>query len=471
MKKIFLGSFTVIGLIVGFYIIYGLFKPLPTGLSYEGNVHRVEDVEFVYDLTYKKDGKVVHDQNIFNRTLQLIDEADEFIVFDMFLFNEKHDENKEYPPIANKLTNKLIEKKRQNPKMSITFITDEINTTYRSHESPHLEKMKQNGIDVILTNLTPLRDSNPLYSGPWRAFLKWSGKEGKGWVTNPFDEDAPDITLRSYLKMLNFKGNHRKVLITDKRVMVSSANIHDASAYNSNIAFVVKGNIIQDALNSEKAVARFSSNSKLPSVSRQKEEIGNIEVQLLTEGQTRQELIQSVKQASRGDSIFLGMFYLSESEVVEQLVDASKRGVSVHLTLDPNKKIFGRENIGIPNRPVAAEIKETGGQNIKIKWYNTGEEQYHTKLILIKGKQKSIIIGGSANFTRRNLNDFNLDTSLKIVTPTDSEIYQDVFNYFTRIWNNRDGQYTLNEEEFLENYPFYKRVIFRLQKHTGITTF
>ncbi len=46
--------------------------------------------------------------------------------------------------------------------------------------------------------------------------------------------------------MLNFKANHRKILITENEALITSANVHDASAYHSNIAFVVSGEIIAD---------------------------------------------------------------------------------------------------------------------------------------------------------------------------------------------------------------------------------
>ncbi len=36
--------------------------------------------------------------------------------------------------------------------------------------------------------------------------------------------------------MLNFKANHRKILITENEALITSANVHDASAYHSNIA-------------------------------------------------------------------------------------------------------------------------------------------------------------------------------------------------------------------------------------------
>ncbi len=64
-------------------------------------------------------------------------------------------------------------------------------------------------------NLTHLRDANPLYSGFWRAFLHVFGTEGEGWLQNSFSKNGAKVTLGSYLRMLNLKGNHRKAMATE----------------------------------------------------------------------------------------------------------------------------------------------------------------------------------------------------------------------------------------------------------------
>ncbi|GAE37158.1 phospholipase D family protein [Halalkalibacter akibai] len=471
MKKISLTILLLLALTVGSYTIYGLFKPLPEGLSYEGNVHSVSNVEFIADITYEKDGDVIREHHIFDRVIQMIEEAEQFIIFDMFLFNEKYDEDKDYPEIVDRITKALVQKKVDMPHMEMTFITDEINTTYKSHRSPHLDQLEANGVDVILTNLTPLRDANPLYSGFWRSFLHLFGKEGEGWIENPFSENAPKVTLGSYLKMLNLKGNHRKVMTTEKEAIITSANPHDASGYNSNVAFIVGGNIIKDILQSEQAVANFSDGGELPNYGITSNAKGDIKVRLLTEGKILKHLKEEISDTRSGDRIYIGMFNLSESQVVKELIAASERGVKIRLILDPNETVFGNENIGIPNRPVAYDLVQYGNDYIDIKWYHTNDEQYHTKLILIEREDISTIIGGSANFTRRNLDDFNLDTDIEIKARTEKAIIQDVSSYFSRLWENKDGKYTTEADEYLEDFAEYKRYLFRLQKKTNLTTF
>jgi cardiolipin synthase A/B len=470
--------FLLLLIVVGSYTLYGLLKPLPKGLSFEGKEHNVSNVEFLYDLTYEKDGKVVSEQRIFERVLEMIEKAEDFIVFDMFLFNSQHEGEKDYPKLTKKITEALLEKKKQVPDISITFTTDQINTVYGSYQPEHLEKLRSAGVDVILTNLTPLRDANPLYSGFWRTFLKWFGREGEGWITNPFNDDGPKVTLRSYFKMFNLKGNHRKVITTEKEAMITSANPHDASAFNSDIAFVVTGGIIADILKSEQAVANFSGGHSLPNLQLKNitynkgvAENKKVQIQLLTEGKIRKHLLKELRTTTSGDSIHLGMFFLSESDVVKELLAAADRGVSIKLILDPNETIFGNENIGIPNRPVAKEILNQSNNNIQVRFYHTHNEQYHAKLIVLNKTDESIVIGGSANFTRRNLNNYNLDTSLKISAPANHSVIQEVDNYFSRLWDNQDGIYTVSASHYLDEYPKYKMALFRLQKKTRLTTF
>ncbi|MCT8138477.1 hypothetical protein H1D32_12445 [Anaerobacillus sp. CMMVII] len=91
----------------------------------------------------------------------MIDLAEEFIVFDMFLFNAEHQGEQNYPKITRKLTESLINKKEQNPEIEITFITDQINTVYGSYEPEHLQTLRAAGVDVVLTNLSTYSQNSP----------------------------------------------------------------------------------------------------------------------------------------------------------------------------------------------------------------------------------------------------------------------------------------------------------------------
>ncbi len=450
--------------------VYHSYKPLPQGVSFEGDVHNVSEVNFLYDITYGEKDNLQKEHAIFDRIYEVIDEAEEFIVIDMFLFNGYHDGEMDYPPLSSNLMESLISKKKENPDVDIVFITDEINTTYGSHEAEELSTLEDNGIRVIETNVKVLRDSNPLYSGVWRVFFQWFGQGGSGWVKNPMAKDAPETTVRSYLKLLNIKANHRKVIATDKTAIISSANPHDASGLHSNTAFEVSGNIIGDILKTEQAILDFSGGGTLPKYTGQAEE-GDIAVQLLTERKILDHVLEEIKKSKDKGEIWVGMFYLAERKIIEELIAAADRGVTVNLILDPNEHAFGQQKIGLPNRPVAAEMVEEGQGNIELRWYNTQGEQYHPKMIYFNRAEESTIIGGSANFTRRNLYDLNLETDIKITANNDEQVMKDMDDYFLRLWSNEDEMYTLPYETYKDEMPIVKKAMYRLQKIFRFTTY
>ncbi|UAL45509.1 phospholipase D family protein [Sutcliffiella horikoshii] len=450
--------------------VYHSYKPLPQGVSFEGEVHNVSEVDFLYDITYGEKDNLQKEHAIFDRIYEVIDEAEEFIVIDMFLFNGYHDGEMDYPPLSSNLKESLISKKKENPDLDIVFITDEINTTYGSHEAEELSTLEDNGIRVIETNVKVLRDSNPLYSGVWRVFFQWFGQGGSGWIKNPMAKDAPETTVRSYLKLLNIKANHRKVIATDKTAIISSANPHDASGLHSNTAFEVSGNIIGDILKTEQAILDFSGGGTLPKYTGQAEE-GDIAVQLLTERKILDHVLEEIKKSKDKEEIWVGMFYLAERKIIEELIAAADRGVTVNLILDPNEHAFGQQKIGLPNRPVAAEMVEEGQGNIELRWYNTQGEQYHPKMIYFKRAEESTIIGGSANFTRRNLYDLNLETDIKITANNDEQVMKDMDDYFLRLWSNEDEMYTLPYETYKDEMPIVKKAMYRLQKIFRFTTY
>lgn len=452
-------------------ILYNTHKPLPSGVSFEGPVRHVQDIDFLYDLTFKQDSRQIHEQSIYDHVFRAIESADQFIVLDMFLFNGYYDKGKSYPPLSSTLADKLIAQKAKHPNLQVVFISDDVNTDYGSHPSPELDRLKAHGIDTLITDVNPLRDSTPLYSGVWRTFIQWFGQSGEGWLPNAMANTAPKITARSYLKLLNVKANHRKVIATEKTAIITSGNPHDASGYHSNIAFELHGDLIGDLLATEQAVSDFSNGPRLPVYQSRGEQTGDIDVRLLTEGKIYQHVLQSIDSAKSGETIWMGMFYLADGKVIDSLLAASERGVNVRLILDPNENAFGQKKVGIPNRPVAAELMQKSGGRIQIRWYNTGEEQYHTKLMLVQGKDTCVINGGSANFTPRNLDDLNLETNIEIQASPDAEVIRETEAYFKRLWENEGGNYTLDYPAFEDRTTPVKKLIYKLQTILGFTTF
>jgi phosphatidylserine/phosphatidylglycerophosphate/cardiolipin synthase-like enzyme len=84
---------------------------------------------------------------------------------------------------------------------------------------------------------------------------------------------------------------------------------------------------------------------------------------------------------------------------------------------------------------------------------------------------RSTVILGSANFTRRNLEDLNLETDIAIRGPKTTPIFQDVRKYVDLLWSNIDGrEFSVDYIEYADN-SFLRRLQYRWMEATGMSTF
>ena len=208
-----------------------------------------ESVTFLADLSWIDAQGTRHlEQQIFDATLGMIERAQTLIVLDMFLFNAWQGPVREtHRGLSAEISDALLAKKQDRPDIAITVISDPVNAVYGGLLSPHLEAMRVAGIDVVLTDLTQLQDSNPIYSGIWRWLIRPFGNSEGTALPNPFGPGR--VSVRSYLTLLNFKANHRKLLISDDgtgdfQALVSSANPHDGSSAHRNVAIQFSGNAV-----------------------------------------------------------------------------------------------------------------------------------------------------------------------------------------------------------------------------------
>ncbi len=485
-KVIFLAAAFLL-LVVG---LWNTLKPLPEGLSYKGQVRMVtsDDVIFLSDETYTdKEGTRFISQSIFNYVLSMIQDADSFIMVDMFLWNSFGDDKVEpYRTLASELSYALIEKKKQSPDIEIIVISDPINSSYGGHPSLHFDAMKAVGINVVWTHLPSLRDSNPLYSVFWRTFIypidvlhrTFLRREYTVRVLPSLLGSGEGVTLRSYLQLLNFKANHRKLIVADnlskngdKKVttLVTSANPHNGSSAHSNVAVVVTSALWRDAIESERAVMRLVGDDDVPLLE-PKEEKGDVSVQLLTEGMIKEKVIEMIANTEEGNTIKLFMFYLSDMDVITALKDAAKRNVEVSVILDPNKDAFGREKNGVPNRSVAEEMVSQTEGKIKVRWCLTKGEQCHTKLLLVETPSEEQMLLGSANYTRRNIGDYNLESNV-YVAGNDVTAILKAGEYFDRAWGNSDNRVYTVEYEAFRDTSLWHRMMWKVMETTGLGTF
>ena len=501
--------------IMSFMVSCSTIKTPPLGINYESPIRETENAEFHYDLTYlDKDGNIQYDRNLWDATYKVIDDAKDYLIVEMFLFNDLYNKDKEhFPEFAKEYTERLIKKQKENPNLKVYILADENNNFYGAFEHPFIASMKNAGINVIIVDIFKLKDTFPWYSPIWRTFIKPMGNpQNKGWITNFYGDMWPKLTIRNLLRALNVKADHKKVFLNEKEVVVSSANIHDPSYFHENIAIYTDGPIVKDVLHDLQLVAKFSdseinvddSNKETKSkieidladktkIRKDTMNIGNLEdkkndmihleenindsqknekgekeslslnsgkneitdtegktykIQYLSEGAIGKYLDADIDSLKSGDELLMGMYFLADKGIIDRLIKAANRGVKIRMIFDRSRDAFGMSTNGLPNKPVSKKLKKKTKGKIEIKWYFTNNEQYHTKITLMKKTDGSVIINaGSANLIKKNIRGYIMDSNFRILTTQDSKISKDVYTYFDRLWENKDGLFTINFDD------------------------
>ena len=493
---------------IAFTVSCSTIKTPPLGINYESPIRETENAEFHYDLTYlDKDGNIQYDRNLWDATYKVIDNAKDYLIVEMFLFNDLYNKDKEhFPEFAKEYTERLVKKQKENPNLKVYILADENNNFYGAFEHPFITSMKNAGINVIIVNIFKLKDTFPWYSPFWRTFIKPMGNpQNKGWITNFYGDMWPKLTIRNLLRALNVKADHKKVFLNEKEVVVSSANIHDPSYFHENIAIYTDGPIVKDVLHNLQLVAKFSdseinvdgsdrrmenimnsgSNDKTEtdektlnsenqkennvkqinneeneqnvkektSINSEKNSITDTEghtykIQYLTEGAIGKHLDEDIDSLKAGDELLMGMYFLADKGVIDRLIKAANRGVKIRIIFDRSRDAFGMSTNGLPNKPVSKKLKKKTKGKIEIKWYFTNNEQYHTKITLMKKTDGNVIINaGSANLIKKNIRGYIMDANFRILTTQDSKISKDIYEYFDRLWENKDGLFTINFDD------------------------
>jgi hypothetical protein len=97
-------------------LIFGWTTPAPKGTSYGSPSASVSDVRMLYDLTYMKNNELIHDQKILDEQIKMIGAAKDFIVADIFLYNDYYNTSKyQFPHSTQRLTDAMIAQKQNIP--------------------------------------------------------------------------------------------------------------------------------------------------------------------------------------------------------------------------------------------------------------------------------------------------------------------------------------------------------------------
>ncbi|MDH4109649.1 MAG: phospholipase D-like domain-containing protein [Gammaproteobacteria bacterium] len=449
-------------------------RGLPPGVSFAGPPRPATGVEFLTDTTWLDDAGRRHvDQQIFDAVFAMIRAARRCVLVDMFLYNDFQGSMPERTRLlSGELTEVLLARRRAVPDIRIVVITDPINIVYGSVVSGQFERLRAAGIPVVITDLTRLPDGNIPYSFLWRLIAKPFGVGPGKALRNPFDARGR-VSLRSYLYGLNFKANHRKLVVADDgdgwAGLVSSANPHDASSAHHNVAIRFRGAAVADLLETENAVLRFSGAQPVDQDVDTDTATSPVTVAVVTERAIKNAALDLIDTAGPGERLDLATFYLSDRAVIRALKRAHVRGAALRVLLDPSKDAFGYEKNGIPNQPVAAELQRAG---IPVRWVHTHGEQCHVKMLIrTDGSGQGALLIGSANLTRRNLDDFNLETNLLLRAAPAEPCLADACRHFERLWNNEPGRLFSVGYEHYRDESLLKKWKYRWMEASGMSTF
>lgn len=466
----------VVGLVLVAVGIYHSVKPLPPGLNFDGPSRPVGEVRFLSDTSYiGADGERHLEQSIFDEVFAMIKAAERFVLVDMFLFNAfQGEEPEQHRALSAELTERLVAQKQRFPELQAHLITDPINTVYVGQRAAHLERLEQAGITLTFTRLEALRDSNPLYSSIWRTFLSHWGTSAGSLLANPLGDGR--ISLRSFLVLPNFKANHRKLIIADQGdeyvALVTSANPHDGSSAHGNVALRFTGPAVLDLLSTEQAVLAFSGGpgESIEIPPQPVSEPTGAGLRVVTELAIKEALLSTINGVGAGDALDVAVFYLSDRDIVTALKNAHSRQALVRILLDANKAAFGREKNGIPNRQAALELHRAG---IPVRWCETRGEQCHSKFLMARSADgQANLIVGSANFTRRNLNNLNLETNLVLSGETTQlTALADAAEWFEMRWHNTDDKRFSVDYEAYADDRLWPQLLYRVMEATGLSTF
>jgi phosphatidylserine/phosphatidylglycerophosphate/cardiolipin synthase-like enzyme len=250
---------------------------------------------------------------------------------------------------------------------------------------------------------------------------------------------------------------------------VTSANPHDASSAHTNVGVSFSGPAVRDLLRTENAVLSMSGHDLSDLQILAPAQKPGTSVQVLTERAIKLAALRIIDRCQRNERLGVATFYLSDRDVIASLIQARSRGVALRVLLDPNKDAFGNPKFGIPNRAVACELRDAG---VELRWIHTHGEQCHTKMILRENMSgEAVVLLGSANLTRRNLENFNLETDVLVNTSASSQFFRDAKFHFDALWYNQAQRVFSVPYEHYRNESRIKKWLSRFMEASGFSTF
>jgi hypothetical protein len=372
-------------------------KPLPPGTHLVSQISRLSesDVDFLYESPQR--------QHLSVREMAAIDQAEQLIVLDR-------------SPVTRELAQHLLARKRARPHLKIVLVTDPGNEAFGGTASQTLASLEEAGLIVARARLDRLRDSNPLYSGLWRLMFAW-------W-SDPFDETPGRATLPAWTRMQNFKADQRQLVVADDGAGGWNAILAPSGAA---AGLMLRGSLARAMIAGELQVAAWSTDDdRLPAgPPMDGGGVGSIDARFLTEGAIETALLDALAAAAGGDQVLIAVQNLSDRRLISAALGAAARGARLQVLLARN---------AMPNQAVAGELLREGGGRIEVRWCPIETGASLPKLLVVRHRNDLWVNLGSANFTRRNLGDLNLESSVELRMPAQAAPARAATEYFARAW-------------------------------------
>jgi PLD-like domain len=414
-------------------------KPLPPGTHTSSLTSRLSesDVDFLYGSAQSSAALA--------REASVIDHAEQLIVIDR-------------SPVGRELALRVLARKRARPNLKILLVTDPGNEAFGGTPAHYLTSLEKAGIIVARVRLDRLRDSNPLYSGAWRLLF--------GWWSDPFDEPPEQVTLRTWSRMQNFKADRRQLMMADDGSGGWTAVIGPSAA----AVLILRGSLARSMIASELQIAGWSTDDDRlpPAPQMDMRGVGSIDARFLTEGAIESALLDAIAAAGKDDLISIAVENLSDRRLIAASLSAAARGAHLQVLLARNR---------IPNQAVAGELLRYGGVRsgvrsgvgggvpIEVRWYPIERGATHPALLIVRHRTDVWMNLGSANFTRRSLGDFNLESSVELRMPARAAPARAVSGYFAMLWLSAAAD-TDTADESAAAYWRY-----RVAEATGLSSF
>jgi PLD-like domain len=440
-------------------------KPLPSGLHIAGAWQSLpaHELRFLRDLTAADaTGAPLNERQIDSELLQMVAQARDFLVLDTGLFGDLPAAGPDAPrlraapPIAATLVDALLQAKQLQPGLQVLLLIDP--ASVRLRVGPNLmARLRDAGIAVVSVDVGRLRAPNAAFVASWQLCCRWwSPVAAAGAWPNPLGVGPSGVSMGLWGRTQGYQRSHRQLLIGDDGAggiagLIFSRPLNAEAALHSASALRVAGAALEPLLESEFVVAQFSGwtgggaiqerSQRL--LERQRHSVASVaaaeaaRTRVVSEAAIAEALVGRIDAAGKHDNIDIAALYLSQRELVRALLDAAWRGVAIRVLLDPGKDGYGYQRSGVPNRAVASELVAASDGAVRVRWYRTHGEQFSPGFALIRSAGRAWLLVGTAELSRRDLDDMNLAAAFIAELPTSAPASNDALSWFDTLWYNR----------------------------------